>query len=308
VFVWSESPTFNPALPFDGDSAVIAPKKNGIYYVQAINAAGCSVTDSVKINNAAVEIDAEPANRKICQGDSTELTLTNLDPEDILTYVWTPSLDQIANPVVAPTASTSYIAQATNQYGCSDTMVFNVRVIDMAVVAEVIGKDTVCPGQSTELLATATTNATSVSYSWTPANSLTGEETANPTAAPSETTVYTVTAVAEDLCPDTASVIVYFMSGECAEPYIFVPKAFTPNSDGNNDFFIVRGMDIKEVYFVVWNRWGEKVYETSDPQAAGWDGTFNGKELTSDSYAWSLQVTCGNGEIYIDKGDVTLLK
>ena len=308
VFVWSESPTFNPALPFDGDSAVIAPKKNGIYYVQAINAAGCSVTDSVKINNAAVEIDAEPANRKICQGDSTELTLTNLDPEDILTYVWTPSLDQIANPVVAPTASTSYIAQASNQYGCSDTMVFNVRVIDMAVVAEVIGKDTVCPGQSTELLATATTNATSVSYSWTPANSLTGEETANPTAAPSETTVYTVTAVAEDLCPDTASVIVYFMSGECAEPYIFVPKAFTPNSDGNNDFFIVRGMDIKEVYFVVWNRWGEKVYETSDPQAAGWDGTFNGKELTSDSYAWSLQVTCGNGEIYIDKGDVTLLK
>ena len=98
------------------------------------------------------------------------------------------------------------------------------------------------------------------------------------------------------------------MSGECAEPYIFVPKAFTPNSDGNNDFFIVRGLDIKEVYFVVWDRWGEKVYETNDPAAQGWDGTFNGKELTPDSYAWYLSVTCGNGEFYVSKGDVTLLK
>lgn len=308
TFIWSESPDFTPPLPFTGDSLLITPKKNGIYYVKVINAPGCVAIDSVKINDASVEVDAEPANRTICKGDSTELTVTNLDPEDVLTYVWSPSLDSIANPVVSPETTTTYSVLASNQFGCADTMQFNVRVLEISVSAEVIGKDTVCPGQSTELLATVVTNGTEVTYDWTPANSLTGEDTANPTASPSENTVYTVTAVVEDLCPDTASVTVYFMSGECAEPYIFVPKAFTPNSDGNNDFFIVRGLDIKEVYFVVWDRWGEKVYETSDPQAQGWDGTFRGKELTPDSYAWYLQVTCGNGEVYTDKGDVTLLK
>ncbi len=308
TFVWSENPNFDPVLPNTTDSLTITPVKNGVYYVMAINAAGCSATDVIKVNNTSVNVDAEPANRSICLGESTELTLTNLDMDDTLTYIWTPTLDPIPNPVVTPNATTTYSVLATNQFGCADSMQFNVNVVSIAVTAEVTGKDTICPGQSTELLATVTSNSTDITYDWTPAGSLTGANTANPTAEPTETTIYTVTALAENLCPDTATVIVYFMSGECAEPYIFVPKAFTPNSDGNNDFFIVRGLDIKEVYFVVWDRWGEKVYETNDPAAQGWDGTFNGKELTPDSYAWYLSVTCGNGEFYVSKGDVTLLK
>jgi gliding motility-associated-like protein len=87
-----------------------------------------------------------------------------------------------------------------------------------------------------------------------------------------------------------------------------VPKAFTPNDDGNNDHFIVRGVNIKDLYFVVWNRWGEKMFETEDVNSKGWDGSFGGKELTPDSYSWYVRVTCGNGATYTKKGDVTLLK
>jgi len=308
TFVWSESPTFTPELPSDGGSLTITPKKNGVYYIKAINAAECEAIDSVKVNNAEVDIDAEPANRMICLGDSTELVVTNLDPEDVLTYEWTPNLPPIPNPTVSPTEPSTYTVLSTNQFGCADTMQFNVNVINIAVTAENTGKDTICPGQETELLATVTSNSTNITYEWEPSNSLDNANIPNPIAAPTETTEYTVTAVAENLCPDTAKVTVYFMSGECAEPYIFVPKAFTPNGDSNNDFFIVRGLDIKEVYFVVWDRWGEKVYETTDPAAQGWDGTYNGKQLTPDSYAWFVRVTCGNGEFYENKGDVTLLK
>jgi gliding motility-associated-like protein len=307
-FVWSESPDFTPPLPDTGDSLVIIPKKNGAYYVEVTNADGCKKIDTILVNNAGVDIDAEPANRAICKGDSTELTVTNLDAEDVLTYIWTPALDAIANPVVSPATNTTYTVQAVNQFGCADTMVFNVNVYDIAVTAEVIGIDTVLPGQSTELLATVTSNSTNITYEWTPAGTLDNANIPNPTATPFETTVYIVTAVAENLCPDTASVIVYYRSPDCDNPFIFVPTAFTPNGDGNNDFFIVRGTDIKELYFAVWNRWGEKVYETTDPQAKGWDGTYGGKELLSDSYAWYLAVTCGNGEIFKDKGNVTLLK
>lgn len=307
TFVWSESPDFTPS--FDTlISTTIIPKKNGVYYVKAINADGCEAVDSVKVNNVQVDIDAEPANQNICLGDSTELTVTNLDAEDTLTYEWTPALPPIPNPVVSPTTPTTYVVKTTNQYGCQDTMHFNVNVISLSVTAENVGKDTLFPGQSTDLLATVTSNATNINYSWTPPNSLNNPNIPNPTASPSETTVYTVTASAGGLCPDTASVTVFFRSPDCAEPFIFVPTAFTPNYDGNNDFFIVRGPDIKEVYFAVWDRWGEKVYETKDPAAKGWDGTYGGKELLPDSYAWYVQVTCGNGDIFKKKGNVTLLK
>ena len=308
TFTWSQSPDFNPTYPTTADSLTIDPEKDGVYYVMAENASGCTALDSIKVNNASVNIDAEPENRKICLGESTELTVTNNDQDDILTYVWSPSLNPIPNPVVTPGATTTYTVEVTNQFGCKDTMAFGVEVITIDVTAVVTGKDTICPGQSTGLLATVTSNSTNITYSWDPSSSLNGADTADPTASPSEDTEYTVTATADGLCPATATVKVFFMTGECVEPYIFVPKAFTPNNDGNNELFIVRGVNIKELYFVVWDRWGEKMYETNDPLATGWDGTFNGKVLTPDSYAWYVRVTCGNGETYVSQGDVTLLK
>lgn len=308
TFTWSSSPDFNPPFPTDADSLVIIPVKNGVYYVKAENAFGCTAVDTIQVNNAKVDIDAIPADQKICLGGSAELNVTNNNPDDMLSYAWSPALDSISNPVVTPAVTTTYTVVASNQYGCKDTMSFTVDVITIDVTAEVTGKDTICPGQSTGLLATVTSNSTNITYEWTPSSSLTGSDTSNPTASPDEDTQYIVTATADGLCPDTASVRVFFMTGECVEPYIFVPKAFTPNNDGNNEFFIVRGVNIKELYFVVWDRWGEKVFETTNPQDQGWDGSYQGKELTPDSYAWYVRVTCGNGETYVNKGDVTLLK
>ena len=86
------------------------------------------------------------------------------------------------------------------------------------------------------------------------------------------------------------------METECAEPYIFVPKAFTPNNDDNNDRFIVRGANIKELRFIVWDRWGEKVYETTDISALGWDGTYNGKTLNPGVFVYLLTAELTNGE------------
>ncbi|NJL75224.1 MAG: gliding motility-associated C-terminal domain-containing protein [Saprospiraceae bacterium] len=74
------------------------------------------------------------------------------------------------------------------------------------------------------------------------------------------------------------SVEVVVNSGVCNEPYIFVPLAFTPNNDGTNDILYVRGNPIEEVYFAVYNRWGQRVFETTDKNI-GWDGTFQGRKL-----------------------------
>ncbi|MBL7780159.1 MAG: gliding motility-associated C-terminal domain-containing protein [Saprospiraceae bacterium] len=304
---WSTSPTLFPVLA-TGPTVEIIPVPNGMYYAEGTNGAGCKALDSILVNNAQIDVLAKSLDRDLCKGFATELTVVNTVPTQQLTYQWTPNLDPISNPMVIPQSDASYEVRISNQFGCKDTLTFNVNVVEVAVAAEVVGPDTICVGQTTRLLATASGNATAYTYSWAPATSLSDSNVADPVAEPTETTDYIVTVLGDGLCPASASVTVYFMETECAEPYIFVPKAFTPNNDDNNDRFIVRGANIKELHFIVWDRWGEKVYETTDISALGWDGTYNGKESTPDSYAWYLEVTCGNGATYVKKGNVTLLK
>jgi gliding motility-associated-like protein len=94
---------------------------------------------------------------------------------------------------------------------------------------------------------------------------------------------------------------------ECAEPYVFVPNAFTPNGDGQNDVFMVMGNKLDEFTMVIYNRWGEKVFESQDANM-GWDGTFEGKELPSDVFAYMVRLRCFNGEIFEKQGNVSLLR
>ncbi|NBW72595.1 MAG: gliding motility-associated C-terminal domain-containing protein [Flavobacteriia bacterium] len=93
----------------------------------------------------------------------------------------------------------------------------------------------------------------------------------------------------------------------CEEPYVFIPNAFSPNGDDNNDVLLVRGIFIEKMIFRIFDRWGELVFESENPQI-GWDGTFRGKKLDPDVYDFYLDVTCYNGLKSITKGNVTLMK
>jgi len=308
TFIWSDSPTLSPVLG-TGNSLTVVPEKNKTYYYQGANATDCPLAGQVKVNLGQLDIQPSPLDQVVCLGNEANLNIGNLDLDDTLNFVWIPVLDPIANPTVTPTVNGTYSVVVTNQFGCSDSIAFNVSVVDLAVTAEIIGKDTICVGETAKLLATTSGNIQDFTFSWSPSNTLTGANTNSPTAKPEETTTYTVTVTPPDgLCPATDEVTLHVVTGQCVEPFIFVPKAFTPNGDAHNDYFIVRGVNITEVTFVVWDRWGEKVYETTDVAAQGWDGTFNGKELTPDAYAWYLRARCGNGQVYESKGNVTLLK
>ncbi len=86
---------------------------------------------------------------------------------------------------------------------------------------------------------------------------------------------------------------------------IFVPTAFSPNGDGENDVLYVRGY-IDGLYFSVYDRWGKKVFESKD-QTRGWNGTIDGKQAVEGVYMWYLQTTI-NGEPKKLKGDVSLMR
>ena len=87
---------------------------------------------------------------------------------------------------------------------------------------------------------------------------------------------------------------------------IFVPNAFTPNNDKENDVLYVRG-DFESMLFSIYNRWGEKVFETTQ-QNEGWDGTFKGKLVDPGVFVYHLRVQCSGMDDVLKKGNVTVIR
>ncbi|MGF2411317.1 T9SS type B sorting domain-containing protein [Ferruginibacter sp.] len=90
--------------------------------------------------------------------------------------------------------------------------------------------------------------------------------------------------------------------------YFAIPNAFTPNGDGKNDQLNVRiNGYINLVYFKVYNKWGEQVFETRD-FATGWDGRYKGALQNTGSYIWIAEGKDFNGNLINDRGMFTLIR
>ena len=102
---------------------------------------------------------------------------------------------------------------------------------------------------------------------------------------------------------DTIDVIVYKVT-----PGLYVPNAFTPNGDGNNDVFRPIPIGMKSInYFKVYNRRGQLVFSTST-QNKGWDGTFKGAPQDSQVYVWIVEGIDYQDKVIFQKGTVTLIR
>jgi gliding motility-associated-like protein len=88
---------------------------------------------------------------------------------------------------------------------------------------------------------------------------------------------------------------------------VFVPDIFSPNGDGNNDMLYVRSPSLLSLHFEVYNRWGEKVFETNDINH-GWDGQHRGNPSPGGVYVYRLKARKNDGEELELKGDITLVR
>lgn len=102
----------------------------------------------------------------------------------------------------------------------------------------------------------------------------------------------------DDTCIDIRALI---------KPLVDVPSAFTPGRFGINGRIKVEGFGIAQMHWVIYNRWGQKIYET-DNRKSYWDGTFKGKLQPVDVYAYTLDVTFSDGKKFRKTGDITLLR
>lgn len=116
---------------------------------------------------------------------------------------------------------------------------------------------------------------------------------------------FTVTLIVENVggCSDSSTVSICILP---ADP-TFIPDIFSPNGDGNNDIFYVRGRGIIELDFRIYNRFGQQVFRSTNA-SVGWDGTQGGKPMPSGSYVYSAAIKLADGTSQDVKGEVTLIR
>jgi gliding motility-associated-like protein len=86
-----------------------------------------------------------------------------------------------------------------------------------------------------------------------------------------------------------------------------VPNVFSPNGDGQNDILFVRGEGVSKLLFIIYDRWGEKVFE-SKSMSEGWDGTYRGAKLDPGVFFYYVKATFKNNTASVLEGNVTLIK
>jgi gliding motility-associated-like protein len=310
TYEWFTDPTLTNSIG-TGDMIDInlSLGETSTFYVLTTDEYGCTDTDEVTLASQAVNVDVPPQ-VTICEGNEFSIEASNLNSGDDITYIWTPDEYIVdgtgtSNPTFVINEDDILTLIVENQYGCSDTLLIPVEVLENELnIFATADPDSIYPGESSQLEVTPQNNYT---YQWTMGDLLDDETIYNPLATPPETTTFDVF-VEDDLgCKDTASVTVFLKTFFCDAPYIFIPNAFTPDNDGMNDIFYVRGNAVDELFMAVYNRWGEKVFETNDLNT-GWNGIYKGKELAPDVYGYYLQLKCLNGDEYFTKGNVTLIR
>jgi gliding motility-associated-like protein len=155
-----------------------------------------------------------------------------------------------------------------------------------------------------------TTGTDIESYAWTPSHGLSCNNCPNPVAAPEKDMTYVVTVTSPFGCTASDEVNIHV---RCDGVQIWAPNTFTPNADGQNDFFYPHGKGILKVNrFRIYDRWGELIFDRNNmpvnDRSYGWDGTFKSQPLKPDVFVWIIDATCTNGEQITQKGDISLIR
>jgi gliding motility-associated-like protein len=273
-------------------------------YEVTANIGSCLAKDQVLVTTVPYPVADAGPDTTICFETKAQL----LGSTEAIRFVWLPaptlSNTNILNPVASPKTTTAYVISAYDNKGCPkpgyDTVVVNV----LPEIKPFAGKDTaVVVNQLLQLQASG-----GKTYRWVPATSLSNPAIANPTAiytTPSTGITYKVLVYNEANCVDSAYIKVKVFQ---TLPTVFVPNAFSPNSDGKNDVLRPIAVGIAHIdYFEIFNRWGQLVFRTSTNEH-GWDGTIGGKIQPTGTYVWMVKAVDYLGAPYVQRGTIVLVR
>jgi gliding motility-associated-like protein len=269
--------------------------QTGTYSDTIVNSNGCDSIIQLNLTITGLPIVTAESDSASCGLPNGSATAAATGGSGNYSYTWS---NGATGSFVIGLAAGSYSVIATDQNGCTSSTQVSVSSTSASGVS-LIANDTFLEYGDSVTLEVLGANT----YLWAPPDGLSCTNCPSVIASPLASTVYQVTGVDSSGCGYLLNVK---LEVDIELNEIFVPDAFSPNSDGINDKVFVRG-SIKEFSFSVFNRWGEVVFRTQN-QSTGWDGTFRGKELEVGVFVYYLSGTDAAGNAFNKKGNISLVK
>lgn len=275
----------------------------GVYNVRLVATSDKGCMDSSSANSTVFELPIiSTTSTPACFEDNNgtvEATVTNGTAP--YTYFWS---SNAVTPQVQDLYANTYTLTVTDANNCTATA--TETVLQPPIPLTVTANPTPAAIEIGEILNMNLQNSyndANAVYSISPAYGLSCYSCEQFEAFPYHTMQYTVHVTDALGCPGTGTFIITVNE---ALP-VFIPNVFTPNGDGQNDTWGVFSRGVKYINLQVFNRWGEKVFET-DNLNNFWDGTFLGKPADPGVYVYEGRIVFLSDESRPVKGTVTLLK
>lgn len=286
--------------PFTKDPVFLA-QSTTVLTATVRTPAGCVGSDDVLMEVVAPNfMTLSTPDDLLCPRDTTTLEATGT----AVSILWTPNI-YMAQPdsfrtLVWPTVTTVYYAVGTDANNCKDTASLTITVHPDAILS-LPDSARVFPGETYQI----SPNSNCLYYSWFPSGGLSSTLISNPIASPVTDTRYFVQGTTENGCTAIDSIDIFVSP----ESFINLPNAFVAgNSEGGAGEFKIRVKGIASLKsFTVFNRWGAKVFETTDINQ-GWDGAFNGKPQPMGVYIYMIEGVTSSGSPFVKQGNVTLIR
>lgn len=282
----------------------------GLVRMTVTDARGCTATDTALIvEPPLLEIMAVDTTNARCFADSNgtiRISVRGGTPA----YLYGTSAPLVSmDSLLTGFPASSYTVYVQDSRGCRDT-VSNILINEPPQLLVNAGSDRVIDlGESTVLFASVSSPLVR-RYQWAPAFYVSCDTCKRTIASPVREQRFTVTATDIGGCTATDDVVIL------VNPMynLFIPNAFTPNSDQSNDYFLPFGTKtvatIKRM--AIFDRWGELVFErlnfSPSDDLRGWDGSYNGQAMNPDVFVYLIEAVFIDGYEAQFSGDVTLLK
>lgn len=266
-YVWSTGQPGGPWTPLPNDTLPRLVTTTSGWYKLDVDNGSCTGADStyVFVNNSPISVNLG-GTRSLCIGETAVIDAGIPNAS----YLW--STGQTTQTVNISQADTLWVVVTDRGCVATDTLIIT---LDTLTTINVMNDTTLCPGEELTIDATAF----GVSFQWS-----TGEISPSITVLDTGTYIVAVTNSIGCIRSDTINV-----RYRC-DTKIFMPTAFTPNGDGLNDVFkpVVQSVDEGIYSFQIFNRWGQLVFETNDPEV-GWDGQQFGREVDEGIYTYVVR-------------------
>lgn len=284
------------------DTVHINPLLTTTYIVTVSDSCGNTASDTATFNYSAYVPMQVTLNNDtiICGGEQVLLDADVINGLPGYTYLWTPNVTTMDSVTVLPPTSAVYTLQVTDLCGYSKKDTVNVTVYP-------ISSDFQPVFTTNQAVTFNDLSVGAVTYFWNFGDA--SDDSTSTLASPehfyTDDGTYTVMLISTNPngCSDTSFKTVEVLP----DFYFYFPDAFTPNKNGNNDFFMGYGAGIKTYRMRIFDRWGKFIFESSDI-TVGWDGTYKGEKAMSDIFTCVFDVESMRGVKKRKIGRVSLLR